>query len=241
MPVSDWLRWISYVTVTTALLVFTANTAMESFDRYLALDQKWRDQNQYEHTQAEKASKEIASKCGFAEVPVAFIARCLANQVQTYIEKTHSDQDLQAQKEMAYWAQALFWLTGVGAIGSFFGLWMLFRSLRHTRIAIKDTREIGEAQVRAYLALSNAPAQIAVKLLKPDQKVEVQFQVKNSGNSPGLTHNYVATILLEDDGFPVTNGNIIAPYAVGPMPVDVVRQGTSLLGQLLAPILGQER
>lgn len=231
MSKRDWLRWIPYLTATAALVIFIADSAINTFERYLALDQEWRNQNQYEQTQTQKSAEIISRNCSITEIPPSRVAQCLVEEISRYVEKTHSDQDLQAQNKMAYWAQALFWLSGVGAIFSFVGLWLLFRSLRHTRTAIADTREIGEAQVRAYLSIDTSQEIMSIQALGRDQIPKVRFQIKNSGNSPALKFTYAAAVLLEPEGFPRNNSDILAPYAVGPEPSDVLPAGDYAHGE----------
>lgn len=60
-------------------------------------------------------------------------------------------QDLEAQKEMVTWAFSSF-LVSLGSLAmSGAALYGLFSSLAQTRTAIKDNRELGEVQARAYV------------------------------------------------------------------------------------------
>ncbi len=81
--------------------------------------------------------------------------------------------DLAAQQEMAYWAEWMFWSSGAGAIASVFAAWLLYRTLRATRIS-------SEIQLRAYVAATVT----ALSRFSPDEKVEIVFEVKNHGQTP---------------------------------------------------------
>ena len=105
---------------------------------------------------------------------------------------------------MAYWAQALFWLSAVGAIISVTGIYLLFVSLRHTRTAIADTREIGEAQVRAYLSVSADDGEfpiIGYKTLRPS----AETKIRNYGASPAINCKTAAALMCRQIGFPSQN------------------------------------
>ncbi len=128
------------------LLVFYAQ---ETFRGYLTLEDEWERQHEEERDQTDRAANEITGRCRVPDLPPASINDCLAAELNRYIAEDHSDQDLQAQAQMAYWAQALFWLTSGTAVISFGGLVALVVSLRQTGRAITNSRELGEEQVRA--------------------------------------------------------------------------------------------
>lgn len=64
--------------------------------------------------------------------------------------------DLQAQQDMAYWAKWMFWATLASLAASILAVCGLFVSIRQTHRAIRDTREIGEMQVQAYVHITKA-------------------------------------------------------------------------------------
>lgn len=228
MSKRDWLRWTPYLAVTTALILLIANMAIETFGRYVLLDQEWRYQNQYENYQTEKAADKIAKNCDITNIPVAAIARCLSEQVKTYIEKKHSDQDLQAQKYMAFWAQALFWLTCLTAIMSLVGVLLLIISLRQTRTAISDTRDIGEKQVRSYVGISPDIVGGSDFVVEGGIRFKVEFDAKNSGSSPALGYRYAAGLEIVASDYQATDTDMVLPASDGPVPYHYIApSGTS--------------
>lgn len=82
---------------------------------------------------------------------------------------------------MAYWAKVMFFTSAGGLVVSIFGLIALFISLAQTRKAIADTREIGEAQVRAYISIE--PQKMRTK---GDRAAEITAVVRNTGQTPAL-------------------------------------------------------
>jgi hypothetical protein len=108
-------------------------------------------QRQYASKYEAETSEHYADSCLKEPVSVTTIIKCVINSIDANREAQRSQYDLQAQQEMAEWAYSLFLLTGAGLVISLFGLTALFVSLYQTRTVIKDNREIGEAQTRAYL------------------------------------------------------------------------------------------
>jgi hypothetical protein len=62
--------------------------------------------------------------------------------------------DLAAQQDMAFWTRLTFFASAASVLLSLGALIGLFLSLRQTRRAIADTREIGEYQIQAYVHAS---------------------------------------------------------------------------------------
>lgn len=112
-------------------------------------------------------------------------------------------RDLQAQEEMAFWAEGMFYATFATVILTFIALFAIFRTLHHTRRAadytegmlveaktttkaaeasILETRRIGEAQVRAYVI----PKQCCVKIQADGDMIRGQIiaTLANSGQTP---------------------------------------------------------
>lgn len=117
--------------------------------------------------------------------------------------------DLQAQEDMAFWAKLMFLASALTVAVTFGGLVLIWRTLHHTKRAansavdmvnearlttkaaqdaIEVTREIGEAQVRAYLTCTEAKYTIsktsifcqlviANKGLSPADRIEIQARL----------------------------------------------------------------
>lgn len=214
----DWLRYASALTFQLLALGLALNIIYAALMGGLELHNEWREQHEYERNQTREATKTIARDCGIAQFFAFRLADCLAEQVNRYIEEEHRDQDLQAQKDMAYWAQMLFWLTGFGSLISIVGIVLLFASLRQTSKAISDTREIGEKQVRAYIGVVPKMDDIAPRDFRKGGSPEVSIAVRNSGNSPALNFRYAAGFGIQPKGFPTHNGMVVEPVSDGPIP-----------------------
>jgi hypothetical protein len=143
----------------------------------------------YEHEQArEKASnvnpeKAITACTGGGEI-VADMS-CVIEQNKAERDHQYADADLKTQQEMAEWALAMLMATSIGVI--YVGL-----TLEATRAAVREakkatdaamhaaniTREIGEAQVRAYLTVAHAMIRFE------DRTPRLFLTIRNAGQSP---------------------------------------------------------
>ena len=128
--------------------------------------------------------------------------RDIVPQKDEAADQRQEDQDkadLQAQQDMAFWAKLMFVAAVVTAAITFGGLILIWRTLHHTRRAadsalnmvseaklatnaaqdaVEVTREIGQAQVRAYLACTEAKYTIS------KTSIFCQLVIANKGLSP---------------------------------------------------------
>jgi len=74
------------------------------------------------------------------------------------------------------------WIASITLIGVIFVGW----TLAATRKMARDTRDIGEAQVRAYLDLKIGDIVIGHSVGGGRIKVSIQVKIENSGNSPAF-------------------------------------------------------
>lgn len=110
-------------------------------------------------------------------------SRCFVPQAAQAYPAPYSDEwqrqkDLEAQQAMAFFAGLMFVVTGLG-------VWYVSQTLNATREAIEatnlatdETRQIGRAQVRAYLLLARVGFRVTNK------RVVARYMVRNSGQSP---------------------------------------------------------
>jgi hypothetical protein len=95
------------------------------------------------------------------------------------------ESDLYAQWSMVWWAKASAIIAGIGLFITSVGIVLVKQTLDANRAAVaaanranESQREIGEAQVRAYLTISKVVGKFT------DDGLQVQFTASNSGNSP---------------------------------------------------------
>lgn len=166
-----------------------------------------------------EAAQQIAERCNVPLAPAEFIGMCLADQVRAYREENASYEDLDAQQEMARWTAVMGIVGVIGVPLSILGLLALYFSLRQTRLAISTDREVGHAQVRAYLtAEPKVPT-----VLEADKIARCEVHIKNTGQSPAFHVKYIAAILLEDHPVKPEGGPLIYPDSNQP-----VRNGSTV-------------
>lgn len=123
------------------------------------------------------------------------------NQEERQRQRENEQRDLDAQEAMAKWAKWMFWTSAVMAVLTALALFAIVRTLHHTRRAadasdgmlkeaivatraaqdaVEATRDVGEAQVRAYLSIASVFFDIGEDL----RHCKVAVVVNNSGNSP---------------------------------------------------------
>tara|TARA_R110000868_G_scaffold402805_2_gene679480 strand:+ start:96 stop:980 length:885 start_codon:yes stop_codon:yes gene_type:complete len=102
-------------------------------------------------------------------------------------QEWREEQDLIAQRYMAKWTLWMLIVSGFGVLVGFLGLVFLkgtldaaLRANQQARDSIDTTREIGMAQIRAYLTLEEAEMQYS------DSDVRLAFEIHNCGQSPAL-------------------------------------------------------
>ncbi|MEQ8283395.1 MAG: hypothetical protein RIC04_15055 [Parvibaculum sp.] len=111
------------------------------------------------------------------------------NDAKTYREEWRQEQDLDAQREMAKWALMMFFASACGVGVTALGVIYVAQTLVATREAVAaanrtadEAKRIGEAQVRAYMSISN----LSIIFAADGDKIVpiVQMKIGNSGNSP---------------------------------------------------------
>lgn len=109
---------------------------------------------------------------------------------KSYREEWRNEQDLAAQREMAKWAWWMLVATCLSAIITSVGIFFVAETLAATRDTLGETREankiareIGEAQVRAYLTFE--PLSLNLIAMNGVSAIpQLHFVLTNSGNSP---------------------------------------------------------
>jgi hypothetical protein len=139
------------------------------------------DQNSAEYTRNTYAPE--ANRCLLRFVTSESQADCIAEASNKERNYRRDEQDLAAQKTSAIWAYLMGSAALIGMILSAFGVFLVWRTFSATREANLIAREIGEAQVRAYLSEEKTFFEWEGNL---DQKFKASHVWKNSGQSPAL-------------------------------------------------------
>jgi hypothetical protein len=109
------------------------------------------------------ADQNISSACG--DLTGAELVVCAQEQIERSAEYQNAEYDLSAQEQMASFAKKSLWVSiasiGITGLGIYL-VWGTLAEARKATVAAQDavqvTREIGEAQVSAYLSLESGDA-----------------------------------------------------------------------------------
>jgi len=107
--------------------------------------------------------------------------------------------DLAAQHSMAESTRGLHWAAWATVGFTGFGAFLRWQTLIATQQTVKVTREIGQAQTRAYLGMDTASENL-IKIDNPKigNRVCVKFCLKNFGNSPAKNFRYAAMCKFQE-------------------------------------------
>lgn len=134
--------------------------------------------------EADASSREFAAHTNdqirqvCSSLPPPAKGACVAEKKHDYREDHRLEQELVAQRKAANWALIMGVAAVFGAVFSTIGVILVWITFRATKEANSITREIGEAQVRAYVSVSSSKLHLSAGL----PVVEVSLQ--NSGQSP---------------------------------------------------------
>jgi hypothetical protein len=122
---------------------------------------------------------------------------CIAEAVRGSREQQRSEEDLDAQQQMAEWARWMLIATVVMAATTGFGVVFVWQTLAATQQMAKDTRRIGEAQVRAYMNLASG------NLKAEGRSVVAEIVINNFGQTPAKdmvswVHTWIADYPLAE-------------------------------------------
>ena len=127
------------------------------------------------------------------------------DQRQAEERQQRESRDLEAQESMARSAELMFYATTATVLLTALALWAIVRTLHHTRraadsadgmltearaatVAAQESlavnQQVGQAQVRAYIAVRDVRIQSASA--KDDIGIDVWFDLKNNGQTPAM-------------------------------------------------------
>jgi hypothetical protein len=183
-----------------------------------------KEQNTSEQ-QAEKAAQRISEECSFSLYAIEVLRPCLMEKLSAYVKQDNQSKDAQAQLDMAQWAFATFVVGSAGLVISIFGLVVVWSSLRQTREAINNDREIGQAQVRAYIAVD-------IPTIIGPIGTPYEFRIRNTGASPAKKVRYFAGQLVLDHPLPESPFHIIDIEETDTrIPKQVIPTGQFIVGE----------
>lgn len=171
MPKRHWNgQFAPFIALIGGLAVITLIALTVSYSKgYQAADKRHQAQRA-----ANNAAQKNYQECVSKPTPQEAV-ECYQRSEQTSREDQRADQDLNAQREMADWAEGMLWATlfvGISTIG------ITALGVVYVRETLWETRRIGKSQVRAYVVLADYYIEGS---LQPPKFV---LEFKNTGQSP---------------------------------------------------------
>ncbi|MGV8834010.1 MAG: hypothetical protein ACOH2N_18735 [Devosia sp.] len=142
-------RQFAVVTVVTGATIFTL-VGFLIWDAAASYTSNSLQAERYSDRYSANTKQEISAAC-----PAPASAECIVQIIEATHENQRAEADLNAQRDMAKWAFLLLIISTVGTLIGGFGLFWIRETLGATRKGNKINRRIGEAQVRAYLGVSD--------------------------------------------------------------------------------------
>ena len=146
-------------------------------------------------TQQQISIDRIASACIGIVGPE--FPECISNQLAAYEASKPADEDLRAQQDMALWALWMFiascFTVLVTGVGIYYVREMLEASRSANRAAVRAvevTRDIGQAEVRAYLGIESLTFGV-----DNERNVFLRVSARNFGQSPAIKVQAVFKIM----------------------------------------------
>lgn len=145
---------------------------------------------------AQEADERIQQECS---PDLAFIALlgCLRQEIETAEDSKRSERDLDAQEVMARFTRLVGYTGLLGILLGLGSVWLIWGTLRETQRMAKDTREIGEAQVRAYVRIVGGSVRLEYGqpgMTDPSIRPIITISVKNYGQSPAQWFRWSASV-----------------------------------------------
>lgn len=191
MFIRTWL----FIAAFGIVLVVISALAWASWDIFSTYKQGHADERNNATQYETSASEQGPESCGVVmhEIGVFGWLACLAESVSVDGGVKQAEYDLKAQQDMAAWAFGMLivtvWLSVITLVGVLFVGWTLRETRRAVKAAddaVKVTRDMGEAQTRAYLHAEFV--KIGTEAFSGEDGSNIKFvaeiQVINSGATP---------------------------------------------------------
>ncbi|SEN13652.1 hypothetical protein SAMN04488103_103198 [Gemmobacter aquatilis] len=239
MPKRNWLRkgWsviIYYLSLALQVLVLPIILLISAYLSYLCYT------GSVEQSAIEDESK-LRSKSSFNAIYQAEWQRCsgltIAERKDCRIDTEEAirenelkEHDLVAQEVTALWTRITGLAAILGALSGLLGLgliWAAYKESRETNKGSREanaiTREIGQAQVRAYLSIKTA-----TYTRDSDGTSKIALEFINTGQSPASDIEVIVTADLKDE----VNKNSITT----PLNVDIWKPGAVAAREIISGV-----
>lgn len=191
----------------SALYIF-AVAGLGIWSEYERLRDSYKYKKQWSTAEQRQSARDIARNCELYFRTREILSECIEQKIDEYQSKRDVDEDLLAQQDMAYWATWAVFCGVAALIVNVVSLFLLFSSLRQTRRAIVQDRQVGHAQVRAYISIDIPEGNFDITNM---DTLPFHLIVKNTGQSPAYKLKYLSGMFVTDVDTPVGDRDIFIP------------------------------
>lgn len=173
--------------------------AVAVWDVYLRSDKWHYDHTEYTEYKQSEAAQKLSVRCPSAK------AVCIDDFLKSYDARNDANEDLKAQKNMAFWAAFMgistAFMTALTAIAVFY----VFRTAQFTRdtltqaektneaawATLEETKRTNEVQNRAWVEVVNCRVKF------DNDTLEIEITVENFGKSPAYRVSEIRNLHLK--------------------------------------------
>lgn len=190
---------------------------------YIALETAQHVSERYDRdTDASPTDREISELC--ASRPESERVHCAIDEMKSREEWDEDRRDLNAQEGMEFWAKWMFMAAFAGTVVAGYSLVLLRRTWVEATRTADIAREIGQAQVRAYLSVKR----VAIGI-DPHCIFRAGVVVQNSGQSPARDVHVVYEVRYRADS--LDGKEAMACKYTHPWPLGEIQSGANSIEQ----------
>jgi hypothetical protein len=186
--ISDGRVSVAAIIAIGAFLTFVVALLFMSAEAYDRATEDYQASQAYTETQ-----REFRRRCASLEGDEIF--ECLEKQIEAAREPGRSEEDVQAQKQMARWAWWMLIVTGSVGFGTiavaYIGVIYVRDTLRANTAAVEQAREanrILRMEQRPWLAMEDNPRAISpLRFNERGAELDVELDAENVGKSPAAS------------------------------------------------------
>lgn len=194
MSERDWLSRPATVIFAASILViclvFAGDKVLQGWERVHEANAAYQKNAEADR---DKSADEIAEDC---QNPDVIFRDCVRENLETHYQDQATNEDLQAQQDMAYWAFWLLVASALGIIVSCFGVILLIRSISLGREAnekasdavnaANDANNIMRAEQRPWVTLNWQVSCEFVETGPRSYNLKWHYNFANKGKSPAF-------------------------------------------------------
>ncbi|NUB42968.1 hypothetical protein GEU84_001095 [Fertoebacter nigrum] len=176
MPESYWRGPLAFVIFG---IVLSAVAALLIWDYAAILTEQRVRYEEASRSYADQAAERIKRDCG-ADLAAASLRDCIRKEIEAAEDSKRAERDLDAQETMARFTRVMGYTGLIGLALGVGSVYLIWATLSETQRMAKITRDIGQKQVRAYIAVTGAELLADLE----HGRMMVRIYIRNSGNSP---------------------------------------------------------